>query len=204
MSNDILKIKCPHCGAVLAVKNIPNIETKVVPCPICKQKSPFLNFKVLPQNNQPQVDPGTDLPEGMGGQPRGNNPELTDYDQNGNVPSKTPLFSVKVAGSPKGFLLREGRNVIGRKAQASQATIQIDTHGQKRMSREHIVINVTASPLMGYVHTVSLYKQQVNATMVNNQQLMFGDEVVLKSNDLIQLPDATLRIVSPDEDETVF
>ena len=67
-----------------------------------------------------------------------------------------------------------------------------------------IVINVTASPLMGYVHTASLYKQQVNATMVNNQPLMFGDEVVLKSNDLIQLPDATLRIVSPDEEETVF
>ena len=40
--------------------------------------------------------------------------------------------------------------------------------------------------------------------MVNNQPLMFGDEVVLKSNDLIQLPDATLRIVSPDEEETVF
>ena len=42
--NEVIKIKCPTCGAVLAAKNKPGLENKIITCPVCKQKNPFNNF----------------------------------------------------------------------------------------------------------------------------------------------------------------
>ena len=60
--DDIVKIKCPYCGSVLSVKNQIGIESKSVTCPICKQKSPFMDFKkVIDKSN----DESTQYPGDM-------------------------------------------------------------------------------------------------------------------------------------------
>lgn len=60
--DEIIQIKCPFCGAVLSVKNIPDIESKNVTCPICKHKYPFSQFKRVTTSNT-NDDPETEYPE---------------------------------------------------------------------------------------------------------------------------------------------
>lgn len=39
-----IRIKCPHCGAVLKVKQQLGLEKASLTCPVCKKKSPFSNY----------------------------------------------------------------------------------------------------------------------------------------------------------------
>lgn len=201
MNQDVIKIRCPHCGAQLSVKNQPGIEGKSVTCPICKQKSPFTAFKKV---NIAQQDPGTDLP-GQGA--NGGNSDATQFDgRNGGAANQLRCECVGklfVNSTGQTFTLKPGRNVIGRKAQASSANIQIDTGEGRRMSREHIVIDVRT---VGN-HTLfvaSLYKEHVNATSIGQEPMVFGDEVILKAGSVIHLPDADLTFNVFDKDGTEF
>lgn len=193
--DEIIKIKCPFDGAILSVKNQPGIETKNVTCPICKNKYPFTQFKRVttkPYNE----DPGTEYPESAGHSTY--NEEKTEIGQQPNF----TLGKVTVAGAACSYQLRPGRNVIGRKAQKSEADFQIDTVGSRSMSREHIVIDVKKVPLKGFVHYVSLYKEKVNKTLIGSEPLHYGDCIVLNHGDIIKLPDATLKFEIPDGEET--
>lgn len=193
--DEIIKIKCPFDGAILSVKNQPGIETKNVTCPICKNKYPFTQFKRVTAKLYNE-DPGTEYPDGAG---RPNyNEEKTEIGQQPNF----TLGKVTVAGAGRSYQLRPGRNVIGRKAQKSEADFQVDTNGSRSMSREHIVIDVKKVPLKGFVHYVSLYKEKVNKTLIGNESLLYGDCIVLNHGDIIKLPDATLKFEIPDGEET--
>lgn len=193
--DEIIKIKCPFDGAILSVKNQPGIETKNVTCPICKNKYPFTQFKRVTAKPYDE-DPGTEYPDGAG---RPNyNEEKTEIGQQPNF----TLGKVTVAGAGRSYQLRPGRNVIGRKAQKSEADFQIDTDGSRSMSREHIVIDVKKVPLKGFVHYVSLYKEKVNKTLIGSEPLHYGDCIVLNHGDIIKLPDATLKFEIPDGEET--
>ena len=203
---DIIQIKCPFDGAVLAVKNQPGIESKNVTCPICKHKYPFTQFKRV-YSNTGDEDPDTDYPD---------SDEYTKYDgeytRYEDDEDKTKikenlnltLGTVKVIGSGKIYQLKPGRNVIGRKAQQSGADFQIDTDEKRSMSREHIVIEVKKDPAKGFVHYVSLYKEKVNKTFLGNEQLFYGDCIRLNHGDLIKLPDATIIFEIPDGERTLF
>ena len=203
MSQDILKIRCPYCGAVLSVKNQPGIETKNVTCPICKQKSPFTAFKAVNMN----ADPGTDLPnKGHGGNATGS--DATQLDPNGaqHTSSKAQglmIGSLIVVATGQTFNLRPGRNVVGRKAQASSADFQIDTAGGKRMSREHLIVDV-ARVGNDFMHTAKLYKERVNDTFINDSRLCYGDTIVLQRGDIIHLPDADVKFDINDSEGTDY
>lgn len=205
MNQDVIKIRCPHCGAQLSVKNQPGIESKSVTCPICKQKSPFLAFRQVNVQN----DPGTDLPgsNSQGQGVRSDNTQLgdrpTDLNQNAaqNRASKLLLGRLTVVNNGQTFLLRPGRNVIGRKAQASSANFQIDTGEGRRMSREHIVIDVQRVG-SEYMHTASLYKERVNETFVNTDRMTIDDGLILKHGDILHLPDADVKFTIDDGERT--
>lgn len=194
--DEIIQIKCPFDGAVLTVKNQPGIETKNVTCPICKHKYPFTQFKrviATPGND----DPDTEYP----GQYPG---ERTRYSEDTEV-NDNPNFNIGMLvheGPGKRFRLKPGRNVIGRKAQKSQADIQIDTADKRAMSREHIVIEIKNEAKQGFVHYISLAKEKVNKTFVGGEQMYFGDCLILSDGVEIKLPDATLRFVIPDDEDT--
>ena len=90
------------------------------------------------------------------------------------------------------YQLLHGKNIIGRSASASKATIPIITGPSKQMSREHIIIEVKNEPHKGLVHYLSLYKEKVNYTTRNGKQILYGDRLELKHGDVISLPGVTL------------
>lgn len=197
--DEIIQIKCPFDGAVLSVKNQPGIETKNVTCPVCKHKYPFTQFRRVTQPVNIE-DQHTEYP---------NPNDHTQYSRNGGSGDDTELGTmnltlgkVNLIGTGISYQLRPGRNVIGRKGTKSEANFQIDTYEKRAMSREHIVIEVKKVPAKGFVHYVSLFKERVNATFIGNEQLLYGDCIVLNHGDIIKLPDASLKFEIPDDDAT--
>lgn len=167
---ETIQIKCPCCGAVLKVKMQQGIEGKSVICPVCRQKSPFAAF----------------------GRPSGkNDDDRTVYP--GKVSANAGAGVLVKPDTGERFALKEGRNVIGRRSSASSSGIQIPLPNEmKRMSREHLIIDVRDVPGRGIVHYASLYKEKVNPTAVNGEPLAFGESVVLNDGDRLSLPDADL------------
>lgn len=171
---DTIKIGCPQCGSVLLVNPVPGIETKTVTCPICKTKNTFTAYrKIIDQEDPTLINSGTNYTIG----------------------------TLQDPATGRTYQLRPGRNVIGRQAPTSKADIQLPCQ-TKRMSREHIVIDVKKIPGTGYRHCAALYKEHVNQTAVNRATLEYGDSIVLNTHDTIHLPDYDLTFHIPDEDET--
>ncbi len=94
-----------------------------------------------------------------------------------------------------------GRNVVGRKGNGSEATIQIPC-STKAMSRAHLTIEVKKGAGNSHTFYASLFKEKVNDTFINNMKLEAGDRVILRPHDIIKLPEITLRFEIPDADAT--
>lgn len=200
--NEIIKIKCPFDGAVLSVRYQEGIEKKNLTCPICKNKYPFTQFKRLGAFTDGD-DSGTEYPD------KGRNDDtdlgkLSEKTTIGPSEENVVVGKVTVCGTSKSFQLRPGRNVIGRKGTTSRADFQVDTGEKRSMSREHLVIEVRKVAGKGFVHYASLFKEQVNETFIGNEQLYYGDCVILKHGAMIKLPDAILKFEIPDNEGTVM
>lgn len=180
----IIQIKCPWCSAVLSVRYQEGLDTASVTCPVCKRKSPYSQFKPY----SAPLEESTCYPTGMG--------------RDVNTSSSTPIGRLFIPSLGSSYYLSEGLNIVGRSASASQATIGLNVGSNKRISREHIIINVANIPGRGLVHTISLYKERVNQTFVNGEILTFGDNIILKHGDIINLPDLDVRFEIPDPDQT--
>jgi len=167
---------------------MPGIMEKSVTCPVCHQKSRVADCR--------QVTPkGSDL-SGDDGKTQVNT-DLTDK-------YISPNFTIgqlrdKVTGQT--WTLRPGRNVIGRDASSCTADIRIPT-SNKRLSRSHLVINVVKQEGVGFVHYISLFKEEVNKTMVGGCELEYGDTLKLTDGCSIELPGVSLRFELPDSDKT--
>ena len=193
MDKETIKIKCPRDGGVLMVKRVPGIENKHVTCPICKTKMLFTEFKIISEEYSDDTQ-------------YGNSDELTQYggnksDNDDKTPESLIPGKLTVKGTTKSYQLRPGLNIIGRTAAKSKATIQVDCPS-KRMSREHLAIEVKRLPKEGYVHYARLFKSQVNATYINGLKLEAGDVVVLTHGNTISLPDVEMVFTLPDGEET--
>lgn len=202
-----IKLKCPLDGAVLAVQWQPNIEKMHITCPICKKKRPFADYMQLNGQQKPLDDDATRYPGTNQGGQGANEPthygptqQAKEETEIGTKPNYT-LGKLQVSGLGQTFQLRPGKNLVGRSAEGSSASIKIPCPN-KRMSREHIVIEVVKEPMKGFVHYLSLYKEKVNPTCVDGQPLEFGDRIVLQPGMVIQLPDVEARFFIPDEDAT--
>lgn len=181
---ETIQIKCPWCNAVLSVRNQPGIENKYITCPVCKQKSPFSQFKrnVVNTTN----DDCTQYPGAQVSMPQEN----------------YTIGRLVVQGSGISYDLKLGKNIIGRKASNSSANFQIEMGENRRMSREHIVVEVKKVLGRGISHFVSLFKEKVNQTEVGSEKLVYGDCLILKAGDVIKLPGVSLRFELPDDDAT--
>jgi len=191
--DELIKIRCPYCSASLTVKRVPDIEKKSVTCPVCKRKSPFTDFKQTIQQDDPTDYEGKHQSHGWTEDP--NTPGIDDVENN-------IIGQICLLRTGKAYPLQQGRNVIGRKADSSKATIQLPTGENRRVSREHLVVNVKRVIGQGFVHTVSLYKENVNKTFVNGSQLQPGEELPLKHGYKIDLPDLPLRFELSDGEDT--
>lgn len=180
---EVIKIKCPWCNAVLTVRDNLDNEGKSVTCPICKKNALYSQFKRV--DIAPQIDEG-----------------CTQYAVSQNIQNNEEIGVLKSTKSGQSFQLKLGKNIIGRKAANSSASIQIDTNGDKRMSREHIIIEVVKHPIKGTIYSVSLYKEKVNDTTVAGQKLIYGDCIIIHSGDTIELPNYSLIFEIPDAEAT--
>lgn len=197
---NIIHIKCPFDGAVLTVLEQPGLQYKNITCPICKQTFPFRQYKkVVPASDY--KDPGTDYTGGR----RANREEHTYYNESTTTERTEILIlgRLYVKGTRESFQLKPGRNIIGRMASNSRADFKINTGSDRRMSREHILIEAKRIPGKGFVHYISLYKEHTNKTKVLNDILYYGDSIILKNGDTIQLPGVELIFKLPDPEETL-
>lgn len=194
--SEFIKIICPDDGAILSIENKPGLEGKNVVCPLCRISRPFTQYR----RYVPKTEDYTDYPAGkIPAKPcnaGSGNTELAMENQN--------LGKLTVVSTRQTFRLKPGRNVVGRKASASDADFQIETGEKRRMSRQHIVIEVEKVAGKGYVHQTRLFKDRCNDTYINNTRLEAGDCIVLHHGDRLQLPDADVIFEIPDSDITDF
>lgn len=228
MEENVLKIKCSFCGAMLSVKRQPGIESKFLTCPVCNSKAPFTSYKILGEAGGAGFRSGSrgkydddptqysgggraagyeDGPTQYGG---GSDDTVPEYGSGGQSDGKTQinlgsnwvLGKLTVEETGQSYQLKPGRNVVGRKAQSSSADFQIAATADKRMSREHLVIEVKKVPGKGFVHYVSLFKEQCNPTQVGHETLMYGDCLILNHGDRLRLPGVTVKFEIPDGEGT--
>jgi len=168
---EIRKIKCPVCGAILKVQYVCGIEAKTVMCPVCKKASKYTSFTQVVER---PVD----------------NEDKTDYEK----PHTSDETIVDVIGTllyqGKSYKLKPGRNTIGRKAETSSATIQIEA--DRYMSRDHAEIIVRRNSKGEYMHFFHNSKNK-NDTFVNGQKVENGDELILNGGEVIKMAHAELR-----------
>ena len=174
MVPDTLKIKCPYCSCILIVKHMPNIETKTIPCPTCKKTSRFTEYKLIPPPST--NDDSTQIED------------ITKLETFGKG-----IGRLRQPGTGKEYSLKLGLNIIGRKAQTSNATLQIDTN-DRTMSRSHLSIEVCKLTTGGYIHYLS-NAQNKNATYVNGQEVKNKDRIVLNGGEIIKMGDTIMKYV---------
>lgn len=192
MATDIIKIKCPNCGAVLTVKNVPGLAAKDLTCPVCKHKDKVRAFRLLASNQ----DGNDDVDDSCTHYSSSSVSESAVADIN-QLPGQ-----LRVISTGQVFPLKMGRNVVGRKASSSSADIQLPVGDCKRMSRSHVVINVMKETGTSITTHISLFKENVNKTFVKGNEVLYGDELVLNDGDVIELPDLKVVYEIPDDEKT--
>lgn len=168
----MISVKCPHCHVGLKVDEgkIP-LDITSFKCPKCKQPIPVSLLSQEKRNSSPE-------PETVLVQPLRMTTGRLSVIANADTPEQT-------------IPLREGVYTIGRKSNASKATIGIETV-DKSMSREHIRIEVKKDAKGGYKHYLSDNNSK-NRTLYNSNYLEDGEIVVLNNNDEIIIGRTVLR-----------
>ena len=183
--NKINTIKCPNCSASLKTANPDKLKGKIIKCPVCGEKAPFDSFlQATPKKEPPKV-------------------EGTNYTAVPKKKSTSNSIGLLVdTGSNARYPLEVGKNIIGREAATSQATVKLDTGGARLMSREHAVVEVKHIEGKGYNHTISLFKDGVNKTLINGLELVYPERLRLKDGDIIDFPGIRVRFVVPETEVT--
>ena len=158
----MISVKCPHCHVGLKVdEGKIPLDITSFKCPKCRQPIPVSLLSM--EKGCVASESETVLIQPLA---------------NADTPEQT-------------FPLQEGVYIIGRKSNASTATIGIVT-ADKSMSREHIRIEVKKDAKGGYKHYLSDNNSK-NHTLYNSNYLENGEIVVLNNNDEIIIGRTVLR-----------
>ena len=192
INEQIGRIKCPHCGTVLKVKlNFFSGEDKKITCPACKESSMFSQFTQLSSPSRIETPSNTANYDKtvFNHNPAQKNENCLNTDINNRAEK---VAFLKVQGTNISHQLIPGKQLVGRQAISSNAQIQINTGESKRLSREHLVIELQKDATDNLKCIASVYKEQQNATFINNDKLEYGDRIILKNGDIVRLPDVSL------------
>ena len=177
--NNIIKIKCPTCGAILSVLDDPSNEGKSVRCPACKEKHRFVEFKLVsPLIDEDKTCIGPSIQDG-------------DHTELPSMSKSTIGFLLNKTDNQK-YRLIEGLNLIGRKTfqQESAASVPIATE-DRGFSRKHLYIEVVKGA-DGIFRHYAFNAANKNETRINGLPLEEGDKVILHSGDQIESSNTTL------------
>lgn len=192
--DQFIQIKCPHCGAVLKVKQQPGLEKASITCPVCKKKSPFTDFGTVINKDSEE----TELPGGAK-QKQNNGDPTTLYN-----PLANTSIGCLVEKSGKRWALHLGVNTVGRKLQVDPQQVEVpvsDYTGERKMSRNHAKIEVIQLP-NGVVKHVLYNWQNKNRTYVGGEPIETGDRIVLQNGMAIKFANIDVRFVIEDSDAT--
>ena len=199
MNDDKRKIVCPTCKTVLEVGYFPGIESKSFPCPRCKTMHAFTEYLPYVAAGWRAAGSNASGEDTITGGSGKNNPEDTETPTAGGT--RLVIGGLRIAGRSEPVRLRQGRNTVGRKADSSEASIQVPDESRK-MSRVHFVIDVTCKPGKGVYHTVSLAPGKKNASFFNGEPMTADDRYMLKAGDTLRVAGVELTFVLPDEEGT--
>lgn len=190
---EVKRVKCSNCGIILEVKNSKNEAVKLITCPQCKAplrvrfqpQQPLEVETVLPgcQPAQQRVAPQNDGETLLGGRQDSERTILGQGRQQGAATACLVL-----AGQQ--FVLRQGANTVGRKAQTSQATLQLPV-SDPYMSRHHLQITVSVLP-NGKLKAVISNDRNKNITSINGVELPHDEAIVLSNGDRIVMGKTTV------------
>ena len=234
-----IKCPNPNCCVETTVSFIPTIIYKDIKCPFCNQSAPYWKWAGWRWPAEPGWEwpgyPNLPVPEPPAPTP-GPKPGPIPGSKPGPIPGPTP-GPPYVPSLPKGqlVLLRTGqiydfdevlrglypyynemvlpkKILVGRLPKTGEPKADIlipDVLDNKRMSRRHLEIEMRNESGM-YNFYVRLAVAEVNKTFVNGRLLVYGQEILLHSGDIINLPNELLRFEiidnnkSGEETELVF
>lgn len=160
-------IICPSCSASLDVRiKVGTDKNRVnIVCPVCKTKNLLAAFTEKRSNGDDTTLSG--------------DTDITDLGDivNGVNGKATGCLRTRSGDT---YRLKRGINVVGRKAETSDATVQIAT-GNRRMSRRHAIIEVTGDG----IHYLENVRDKKNSTSVNGRNVEDGDRFILRNDDRI-------------------
>ena len=182
----VKRIKCPNCNVVLDVKNSKGLPEMQISCPRCSTE---LLVKFKPQAAPVEAPTFYARPHGSadsGETQLGDNRSFeTQLAGDGHNVGAVPTSRAVLVCGGNIYPLSEGRNVVGRKASTSKATVQIATDDHY-MSRQHCVITVTTKA-DGTPKTVLSNFQNKNETAIDGHTIASGDAIILQDGNTITM-----------------
>lgn len=182
----VISVVCPNCRSRLSIQDVPGIQDKILPCPICKYKAKVSVYQMgqAGKGGQGASDEATRLPGAFGQQ------------------IKTDTGQMRVIQTGQICELRMGSQVIGRLAQSGTADLQIgsDHYSDMYMSRRHVQIDVVKTPYGVEHHLVEIGSK--NIIQLNGKDIMRGDEIILNFGDKLTLGKTDIILEETDEEST--
>lgn len=194
---NIIRIKCPICGAELDVYDDPANVKKSVKCPNCNEKNKFTAFKLVSPAKEASPVP-----------PSGNQKPQQEPDE----AEKTQIKTKKKPNVDPGFFkdeatgmrydIPDGSSTLGRKTTKtpSKADVPISTSDQY-MSRVHMKVQAAIGK-DGLYHVYVSNAENKNPTFINGNELKGDDVLGIKHGDKLQLGDTVLVYSSSSTDQT--
>lgn len=175
-------IVCPECHQQLSFMEIPGWRDKLVECPKCHFKAKACVYQV-------------------GAQMRGGQGSDDMPTQLVIPPSATTVTGqIRVSFTGEVQWLKEGCNIIGRRAETGTADIKIST--DMYMSRRHVEIDVVRKG-HGYEHRLVEINSK-NIVKLNGKPINRGDVLVLKFGDKLTLGTTEIILESSEADATMI
>lgn len=173
-------IVCPECHQQLSFNEVPGYQNMIVECPKCHFKA---NASVYQSGEQARGAQGAgDVPTQLVFAPR----------------TTLDIGQIRVVSTNEIQWLKEGRNVIGRRAETGTADIKISN--DMYMSRRHVQIDVVKKA-GGYEHRLVEIGSK-NIIYLNNKPIKRGDILVLKFGDVLTLGRTDIVIESNSDEAT--
>lgn len=172
-------IVCPECHQQLSFDEVPGYQNMVVECPKCHFKA---NVSVYQRGAQARyISKGDDMPTQLFIPPK----------------SVADTGQIRVKATNEIQFLKEGQNVIGRRAKTGTADIKIST--DIYMSRQHVCIDVIKKGT-GYEHHLIEINSK-NIVKLNGIPINRGDVLIIKFGDILTLGTTDIVLESRVADE---
>lgn len=185
-----IKIKCPTCGKILRVPDSPTVNNNTFTCPVCKEKHKVGNCpryveKPKPATNGEETQYSSQMSSVGGEETQYVRSEGTSSAEETQIVGASQQIKVGCLKDYYGntYQLRIGINTIGRKANTSTATVQINIT-DKTMSRNHAIIDVRNTG--GQIIHILRNGANKNPSYLNGTLIGANDQLILNNGDRVK------------------